>query len=80
MSKEKELKRLHDIVFDGAPDWVTHAYRNWEGYWYWFGHVLPVPKIDDGVWKTSNCGRVMKYMDVPETTLHWTETLIVRKD
>jgi hypothetical protein len=79
MNKEKERERLHDLVFDGAPDWATHAFKFYGSKWFWFGHNLPNPNVNNGKWETTNCGRYRTSKNQPETELDWTETLIRRQ-
>ena len=79
-----EHERLHDILFEGAPDTyrgeIMFAAMDKTGWWYWYfekpvGHCL-------GAWGRLGCKDDVPYSECknqPETTLDWTQTLIRRK-
>ena len=66
--KQQELKRLHDIVFEGAPDGVTFALMGDESTWFYGAFCDGFPPV------------LRRCKTQPETTLNWTETLIKRGD
>ena len=71
MSEEDERERLRSIVFEGAPDWCTHAAMEDDGIWFW----LEMPWTD---WINGATGNFDSCKNQPETTLDWTQTLIER--
>lgn len=75
-----EHDRLRPILFEGAPDWATHAFKFHLGQWFLYGHNLPNPLLNEGRWRTTDCGRYITCKNQPETTLNWKDTLIKRGD
>jgi len=84
-NKEKELKRLHDIVFEGAPSKFMYAAQDWSGSWFIY-RAIPKLEIKDSMWIHSELVPSMWFKPClrvkarPKTTLNWTDTLIKRGD
>lgn len=78
LNKDKELKRLAGEVFEGAPDWCTHAAMDKGGMWFWHGVPVLEPTIDGFWWHAERANRTCK--NQPVTDLPWTETLLRRGD
>ncbi len=88
--KEQELARLHDIVFEGAPDWAKWAAHDNPGlvgddirrlvcHWTWHEEK---PEVFQAEFYRKNWHSTMSLMSCknqPETDLPWTDTLIERK-
>ena len=84
--KQKELKRLHDIVFEGAPDFepdcISWSAMGKNKKWHMF-RGKPKYDIDRGIWRNDSMLRWVTEWECksqPETFLDWTETLIKRGD
>lgn len=72
-----EKARLHDIVFDGAPDWANCAVRSHRDRWFYLSET---PFINAHRWEpTVNSTADICYTQ-PETTLDWKDTMIKRGD
>jgi Cys-tRNA synthase (O-phospho-L-seryl-tRNA:Cys-tRNA synthase) len=70
--KEQERDRLHDLVFDGAPDYVEYAMQEPDGGWF-TGGMKPDRKRMGWRYDFTRC------KNQPETELDWTDTLIRRQ-
>lgn len=78
MNKTEELKRLAGEVFEGCPDWCTHAAMDKDGLWLWHGVPVLKPGNDGVWWHTERAIRICQ--NQPVTDLPWQETLMRRSD
>lgn len=84
MNKEQERERLHDLVFDGAPDDFKWAARDWNNDWFLYKNKPVYDSASDQQWchtdvHTSVFKPCVMSKNQPETELDWADTLIWRR-
>lgn len=81
--KQQERDRLHDIVFETAPNWASWAAMDQDKNWYFY-RDKPRVFIPGLCWNHTSvatpdktvCALIIQFH---ETNLGWQETLIERK-
>jgi len=80
MNKEAEKKRLAKIVFEGEDDKYTHAFKHSDSIWFCVCFQEPFACEINNKWVFPSCSLPKKCKNQPETDLHWTETLLKRRE
>jgi hypothetical protein len=75
--KEQERDRLHDLVFDGAPELAKWAAKDKTGWWYMYDEKPWCDLVE--CWDSEATTWTHECKNQPETELVWTDTLIRRQ-